>query len=90
MKKSYKIILSALTIGVFIFFATASGEDATSGQGPTTEEETTEKKPEINIGSTYSIDAYHQIQFKSNTKYWIYQKPLNCGGEGTGQFLVIK
>jgi hypothetical protein len=76
MKKPFKIILSTLTIGVFIFFATASGEDAASG------EETTDKKPEINIGSTYSIDAYHQIQFKSNTRYWIYQKPLNCGGEG--------
>lgn len=30
MKKSFKILLSALTIGVFIFFATASGDSAPS------------------------------------------------------------
>ena len=87
MKKPFKILLSALTIGVFIFFAAASGEDKTnnSESDPNSEtEQNTEmaEKPEIKIGSTYSIDAYHQIQFKSSTRYWIYQKPLNCGGEG--------
>lgn len=81
MKKSFKILLSTLTIGVFIFFATASGEDKTNNSETEQNTEMAEK-PEIKIGSTYSIDAYHQIQFKSSTRYWIYQKPLNCGGEG--------
>jgi hypothetical protein len=41
-----------------------------------------EQDPKINIGSTYSFDSFHQIQFKSGGRYWIYQKPLGCGGEG--------
>lgn len=81
MKKSFKILLGALTIGVFIFFSAASGEDKTKNTGSESNSEIAEK-PKIKIGSTYSIDAYHQIQFKSSTRYWIYQKPLNCGGEG--------
>ena len=38
------------------------------------------------IGKTYSLDAFHRIQFKTDTRYWIYQKPLNCGGEGNWSF----
>ena len=35
------------------------------------------------IGNTYSLDAFHQIKFKTESTYWIYQKPLNCGGDGS-------
>jgi hypothetical protein len=34
------------------------------------------------IGNTYELDSYHKIEFKSSNRYWIYQNPLNCGGEG--------
>lgn len=34
------------------------------------------------VGQTFSLDAYHNIKFKTKTRYWIYQNPLNCGGEG--------
>lgn len=35
------------------------------------------------VQKTYSLDSYHNIQFKTSTTYWIYQKPLGCSGEGT-------
>ena len=35
------------------------------------------------VGKTYSLDTYHQIKFKTESTYWIYQKPLNCGGDGS-------
>jgi hypothetical protein len=35
------------------------------------------------VGNTYSLDTYHQIKFKTESTYWIYQKPLNCGGDGS-------
>jgi hypothetical protein len=34
------------------------------------------------IGKTFDFDSFHKIQFKTSTRYWIYQKPLSCGGEG--------
>jgi hypothetical protein len=34
------------------------------------------------VGKTFSIDGYHNIEFKSSTRYSIYQRPLSCGGEG--------
>lgn len=67
-----------MLFGIFIFMGISSGEDIKKS-GNTQSEEVVQK---INIGSTYSLDAYHQIQFKSANRYWIYQKPLNCGGEG--------
>jgi hypothetical protein len=78
MKKQLKTITSILLFGIFIFMGISSGEDIKKS-GDTQSEEVVQK---INIGSTYSLDAYHQIQFKSANRYWIYQKPLNCGGEG--------
>lgn len=39
-------------------------------------------KEEDLIGKTFDLDTYHRIQFKTSTRYWIYQKPLSCGGEG--------
>ncbi|NDC29120.1 MAG: hypothetical protein EBZ94_07275, partial [Crocinitomicaceae bacterium] len=78
MKKQLKTITSILLFGIFIFMGISSGEDIKKS-GDSQSEEVVQK---INIGSTYSLDAYHQIQFKSANRYWIYQKPLNCGGEG--------
>ena len=37
---------------------------------------------QIQIGGTYSLDAYHKIVFETSSRYRIYQLPLNCGGEG--------
>ncbi len=34
------------------------------------------------VGKTFDLDTYHRIQFKTSTRYWIYQKTLSCGGEG--------
>lgn len=34
------------------------------------------------VGKTFDLDSYHRIEFKTSNKYFIYQKPLNCGGEG--------
>jgi len=34
------------------------------------------------VGNTFDLDTFHRIKFKSSTRYWIYQRPLNCGGEG--------
>ena len=34
------------------------------------------------VGKTFDLDTYHRIEFKTSTRYWIYQKPLGCGGEG--------
>jgi hypothetical protein len=34
------------------------------------------------VGKTFDLDTYHRIEFKTSTRYWIYQRPLNCGGEG--------
>jgi len=34
------------------------------------------------VGKTFDLDTFHRIEFKSATRYWIYQKPLSCGGEG--------
>lgn len=78
MRKHFKRLTSLLSITIFFFIALASGEESKSSDA--VKNQTTELK--INIGSTYSIDAYHQIQFKTASRYWIYQKPLNCGGEG--------
>jgi hypothetical protein len=75
MKKQLKTIASILLFGGFIFLGYSSGEEKNA-------ETVNEKEEKINIGSTYSLDSYHQIQFKTATRYWIYQKPLNCGGEG--------
>jgi hypothetical protein len=58
-------------------------EDAPAATvAPETDSQTEEVVQKINIGSTYSLDRYHQIKFKSANRYWIYQKPLSCGGEG--------
>lgn len=75
MKKQLKTIFSIILFSGFIFLGYSSGEDQNT-------ENENEKEDKIKIGSTYSLDAYHQIQFKTSTRYWIYQKPLNCGGEG--------
>ena len=75
MKKQLKTIFSIILFGGFIFLGFSSGEDQNA-------ENEKEKEEKIKIGSTYSLDSYHQIQFKTSTRYWIYQKPLNCGGEG--------
>jgi hypothetical protein len=34
------------------------------------------------VGQTFDLDTYHRIEFKTSTRYWIYQRPLSCGGEG--------
>ena len=76
MKKQTKFTLSALILGAFLFIGVSSGED--SGD----EKNDSDKPAQVQIGGTYSLDSYHKIEFKSSTRYWIYQKPLNCGGEG--------
>lgn len=86
MKKSFKILLSALTIGVFIFIAAASGKDKTNNSETDLNSETEQntemaEKPEINIGSTYTFDTYHKIKFKTENRYLISQ-PYGCVGEG--------
>lgn len=82
MKKQLKTITSILFFGSFIFMGISSGEESKTNDEGSGDSQTEEVAQKINIGSTYSLDAYHQIQFKSATRYWIYQKPLNCGGEG--------
>ncbi len=55
-----------------------------------------ERRQKINslIGNTYSLDYFHQINFKSQNRYWIYQRPLNCGGYGRwsvqGDYIVLE
>lgn len=34
------------------------------------------------VGRKFDLDAFHVVEFKTESRYWIYQKPLNCGGEG--------
>ncbi len=34
------------------------------------------------VGKTFDLSTYHRIAFKTSTRYWIYQRPHNCGGEG--------
>jgi hypothetical protein len=82
MKKQVKAITSILLFGIFISMGISSGEESKNNDEANGGSHTEEVAKKINIGSTYSLDAYHQIQFKSATRYWIYQKPLNCGGEG--------
>ena len=34
------------------------------------------------VGKTFDLNSFHRIEFKTSTRYWIYQRPLSCGGEG--------
>ncbi len=39
------------------------------------------------IGKEFAMnDGYHIIKFKSETSYYVYQKPYNCGGDGSWSF----
>lgn len=51
-------------------------------------EEEAKKLEQINkfVGRTFDLDSYHRIKFKTESRYWIYQKPLNCGGDGNWSF----
>lgn len=68
MKKTIKHLVSAMVVAGFLFFAFGSGEE--------------EKTAKYFVGQTFDLDTYHRIKFKTETRYWIYQKPLNCGGNG--------
>lgn len=35
------------------------------------------------VGNSYNIDGWHIIKFKTKSTYYVYQKPYNCGGDGT-------
>lgn len=70
MKKKVLVMLS-LTLAVFLI-SSCGGSNNSS-----------ELNKEDLIGKTFSLDSYHQIEFKSATTYWIYQRPLNCGGNGS-------
>jgi hypothetical protein len=72
MKKMKEKIFALLSI-VVIFLITSCGGSNNSS----------ELNKEDLIGKTFSLDTYHQIEFKSATTYWIYQRPLNCGGNGS-------
>jgi hypothetical protein len=39
------------------------------------------------VGKTFDLDSYHRIEFKSSQRYHIYQRPLNCGGDGNWSIL---
>lgn len=60
------------------------------------EQDREERRRKINdlIGNTYSLDYYHKIKFSSQNEYKIYQRPLNCGGEGRwsvqGDYVVLE
>lgn len=82
MKKQVKVITSIFLFGTFIFMGFSSEEESKQPKEEKIEVKTEEIPEKINIGSTYSLDTYHQIKFKTSTRYWIYQKPLGCGGEG--------
>jgi len=57
-------------------------EDAPAATvAPETDSQTEEVVQKINIGSTYSFDTFHQIKFKTSTRYYISQK-YGCAGEG--------
>ena len=68
MKKTIKHLASAMVMAVFLVIAFGSGDD--------------EKSAKDFVGQTFDLDTYHRIQFKTESRYWIYQKPLNCGGDG--------
>ena len=69
MKKTIKHLASAMVMAVFLVIAFGSGDD--------------EKSAKDFVGQTFDLDTYHRIQFKTESRYWIYQKPLNCGGDGS-------
>ena len=73
MKKRLIVLLLASPI-IFAMNACGSKSDAENNKGNIVEQ--------IQIGGTYSLGASHKIQFKTSSSYWIYQSPLNCGGEG--------
>ena len=54
-------------------FLLSCGEDSTMER---------EKTAQDFVGKTFEIDAYHMIEFKTESSYWIYQKQLSCGGDG--------
>lgn len=35
------------------------------------------------VGNSYNLDKYHNIEFRTLTNYFIYQKTATCGGYGT-------
>ena len=78
--KSIRIILSFI-FGL-ILLNSVSNSDSSSTTSSTSSSTTSPIDTDFLIGNTYSLDTYHQLQFKSSTRYWIYQKPLNCGGDG--------
>ena len=41
-----------------------------------------ERTVESFVGNSYNLDKYHNIEFRTTSSYFIYQKPANCGGYG--------
>lgn len=81
MKKQFKVITSIFLFGAFIFMGFSSEDESKQPKEEKVEVKTEEIPEKINIGSTYSFDTFHQIKFKTSTRYYISQK-YGCGGEG--------
>ncbi len=41
-----------------------------------------ERTAESFAGNSYNLGNYHNIEFRTTSNYFIYQKPANCGGYG--------
>lgn len=75
MKKSH--LASAIGLIGFLFFAIGSNESETDSNSPKT---MTSKDL---VGKKMYPDGYHVIEFTSTSRYHIFQKPYNCGGDGS-------
>lgn len=93
MKHYFSIIL--ILFFIVIGFGSVDGTDQTETSVKSETQVFVEDKFSIDdlIGNTYSLDYYHQIKFKNQNEYFIYQNPLNCGGNGNwsiqGDFVVL-
>lgn len=72
MKKTIKHLASAMAVAFFLFIAFGSDDENTAK----------ERTAKDFVGQTFDLDTYHRVKFETESKYRIYQKPLNCGGNG--------
>jgi hypothetical protein len=77
MKKTIKHLVSAMAVALFLFIAFGSDDEETAK-----EKTAKEKTAKDFVGQTFDLDTYHRVKFETESRYWIYQKPLNCGGNG--------
>jgi hypothetical protein len=59
--------------GIALFLIIISGQNNKGGKS---------LKTENLIGRSFMLDSYHEIIFKSENTYTIYQKPMSCLGTG--------